>query len=127
MPSLFSLLNIKSGVLPVSSIRINCFSDISILSYEQWSSNRQCHPVLAACLSAHLTKADVEPMCGRLGWWEGGVGFFCFFLILFSYFYYRRFRQKRQMKMETDVGFLKKVEKEKDRIIDQKHQLIFYT
>lgn len=29
------------------------------------------------------------------------------------------------MKMETDVGFIKKVEKEKDRIIDQKHQLIF--
>lgn len=31
------------------------------------------------------------------------------------------------MKMETDVGFLKKAEKEKDRIIDQTDQLIFYT
>lgn len=77
--SFFNLLNIKLGVLPVSSIRINCFSDISILSCEQWSSNRQCHPVLAACLSAHLTKPDVELVCGRLGWWEGGVGVSFFF------------------------------------------------
>lgn len=66
----FDLLITKYSVLPVSNTRVDCFSDISIVSCERWSSS-QTHPVSAAC--THIWQSQMK-ICV---WVVGGVFFYC--------------------------------------------------
>lgn len=53
----------EAGFLPVRNRKVACFSHISILWCQKWSSC-QTHPVFAACLSAGLTDWDQKACVG---------------------------------------------------------------
>lgn len=56
------LLDIKSGLLPVRKTRVDCFSHISVVSCERWSSSKT-HSVSAALPVSTYDRATHKDLC----------------------------------------------------------------